>query len=422
MSALWRINLLVGLFFGLLAAVSLAVLLHQGNEDVRREMEAARGVLDYLREAALRDPQSLDPDLTAGLRHVRVHWLDRSTGPEPSGLEGWLASRLYPDLPAPTVLRLSDGRQVQLSLDPRDEIDEVRDSLVQLLALFGVALLASLLAIRWAVRGGLRVVEQLQGALADVARGQLQVRLPDHSLPEAQRLAQGFNGMAANLEQARAENAELTRALLAVQERERQQLAQALHDDIGQYLAGIRAQVFLLRSLESRDGIGFVTLDRLEQHCQGLNDSFRALVRDLYPVVLERVSLEEALRLHIQQWQASQGVACRLRLDELPALPTAAKAHLYRLLQEALTNVARHAGAEHVRVVLRRRRGRLYLWVRDDGRGCNGLPRAGIGLRSMRERARCLGGELHLRRRPGGGLALRLWMPLFDGEREGERA
>lgn len=422
MSALWRINLLVGLFFGLLAAVCLAVLLHQGNDDVRREMDAARNVLDYLREAALRDPASLDPDLTAGLRHVRVRWLDTAVPTPRGGLDEWLVTRLYPDLPAPTLLTLSDGRRVQLSLDPRDEIDEVRDSLVQLLVLFGVSLLASLLAIRWAVRGGLRVVEQLHGALGEVARGQLQVRLPDHSLPEAQRLASGFNGMAATLERTCAENAELTRALLAVQERERQQLAQALHDDIGQYLAGIRAQVFLLRSLEQQDGIGFVTLDRLEQHCQGLNDSFRALVRDLYPVVLERVSLEAALRLHIEQWQASQGVSCRLRLDELPALPAAAKAHLYRLLQEALTNVARHAGARQVRVVLRRYCGRLYLWVRDDGRGCIGLPRAGIGLRSMRERARCLGGELHLRRRPGGGLALRLWMPLFDGALEGETA
>ncbi|WP_447749924.1 ATP-binding protein [Pseudomonas nicosulfuronedens] len=421
MSALWRINLLVGLFFSLLAAVCLAVLLHQGNDDVRREMDAARGVLDYLRESALRDPASLDPDLTAGLRHVRVHWLDGIASAPRSGLDDWLVTRLYPDLPPPTLLTLADGRHVQLSLDPRDEIDEVRDSLVQLLVLFGVSLLASLLAIRWAVRGGLRVVEQLQGALGDVSRGQFHVRLPDHSLPEARRLASGFNSMAATLERACVENAELTRALLAVQERERQQLAQALHDDIGQYLAGIRAQVFLLRSLESQDGIGFATLDRLEQHCQGLSESFRALVRDLYPVVLERVSLEEALRLHVEQWQASQGVVCRLRLDQLPALPTAAKAHLYRLLQEALTNVARHADASHVRVVLRRREGRLFLWVRDDGRGCNGLPRAGIGMRSMRERARCLGGELQLRRRPGGGLALRLWMPLTADAVEGVR-
>ncbi|POO76336.1 sensor histidine kinase, partial [Bacillus sp. MBGLi97] len=78
----------------------------------------------------------------------------------------------------------------------------------------------------------------------EIVQGRLQVRLPGHSLPEAQRLAGRFNGMAEALERACQENAELTRSLLAVQERERQELAQALHDDIGQYLAGIRAQLF----------------------------------------------------------------------------------------------------------------------------------------------------------------------------------
>ncbi len=90
MSALWRINLLVGLFFALLAGVCLAVLVHQGNDDVRREMDAARGVLEYLREAAQRDPASLDPDLTAGLRHVRVHWLDSGRPHRtPAWMTGW---------------------------------------------------------------------------------------------------------------------------------------------------------------------------------------------------------------------------------------------------------------------------------------------------------------------------------------------
>jgi len=412
MSALWRINLLVGLFFALVAALCVAVLLHQGDEDVRRELDAARAVVEYLREAALRDPASLDQSLTGGLRHVRVHWLDQPP-PAPRGwLDEWLAARLYPDVYHAAPLQLADGRRVQLSVDPRDEIDEVRDSLVQLLALFGVALAVSLLAIRWAVRGGLRVVEQLQAAFGEIAQGRLQVRLPGHSLPEAQRLAGRFNGMAEALERACQENAELTRSLLAVQERERQELAQALHDDIGQYLAGIRAQLFLLHSLHDQPAAQ-PTLERMDQHCRGLNDSFRALIRDLYPVVLEHLALDEAVRAYVEDWQASQGIACTLSLPgSLPPLGDAAKAHLYRLLQEALTNVARHAGATRVWVRLQTRGGHLYLAVRDDGRGSDGPPRAGIGLRSMRERARCLGGELQLRSQPGLGLALRLRVPL----------
>lgn len=206
------------------------------------------------------------------------------------------------------------------------------------------------------------------------------------------------------------------RWLLAVQERERRLLAQAVHDDIGQYLTGIRTQLLLLRCTA---GDGQPALARLERYCQGLDDSFRALLRGLPPPALQRQSLDEALRACVADWQEGQGIACELRLGgPLPPLDAAAGTHLYRLLQEALNNVARHAGASRVRIRLQCRGGFLYLSVRDDGRGCAADPAPGFGLDSMRQRARCLGAELSLRSRPGQGLALRLRMPLErdDGE------
>ncbi|WP_171450960.1 sensor histidine kinase [Pseudomonas aeruginosa] len=200
------------------------------------------------------------------------------------------------------------------------------------------------------------------------------------------------------------------RWLLAVQERERRLLAQAVHDDIGQYLTGIRTQLLLLRCTA---GDGQPALARLERYCQGLDDSFRALLRGLPPPALQRQSLDEALRACVADWQEGQGIACELRLGgPLPPLDAAAGTHLYRLLQEALNNVARHAGASRVRIRLQCRGGFLYLSVRDDGHGCAADPAPGFGLDSMRQRARCLGAELSLRSRPGQGLALRLRMPL----------
>ncbi|AOE85401.1 HAMP domain-containing sensor histidine kinase [Pseudomonas sp. TCU-HL1] len=415
MSALWRINLLVTLFFTLVGAACLALLLRQAGQDVRRELVAAEAVVEYLRGAALRDPSALLPHLTGNLRHVRVHHLDEPVAePPPGPLQRGLAHWLYPVADHPgEALRLADGSRVRISVDPRDEVDEIRDSLQQLLVLFGVALGLSLLAIRWAVRRGLRVLDELLGALRQVSRGDLQARLPLHSSAESQRLAGHFNQMAVSLERVKAENAELTQALLALQERERRQLAQALHDDLGQYLAGIRAQLFLLRSVTGQLPVVNCTAQALEINCQHLQDGFRALVRDLYPVVLERLELADAIRLLGEQWQQAHGIACRMQLaDELPPLSGEAKAHLYRLLQEALTNVVRHAAASEVRVRLRAGPGRLRLLVRDDGRGAERLGCGGIGLRSMRERARCLGGELRLLTRPGAGLALCLSVPL----------
>lgn len=132
-------------------------------------------------------------------------------------------------------------------------------------------------------------------------------------------------------------------------------------------------------------------------------------MHDLYPVVLQHLPLCEAIEVLAGRWQATQGIACQLRIDTaLPPMSGPDKTHLYRLLQEALTNVARHAGATQVRIRLQHRAGRLRLLVRDNGQGAPQPPRAGVGLHSMAERARSLGGELRVISQPGAGWALAL--------------
>jgi len=99
MSALWRINLLVTLFFALVTLVCLAVLIRQASHDVQRELNAAAAVVGYLSEMAERDPESLRPGLTNSLRHIRVHWLTEQEGElnvAESTFDDWLGAWLYP--------------------------------------------------------------------------------------------------------------------------------------------------------------------------------------------------------------------------------------------------------------------------------------------------------------------------------------
>ena len=158
MSALWRINLWVCGFFALVTCACTALLLHQALADVERELQSAEAVVHYLSETAERDPASLQPHLTASLRHVRVHWLasdDTAQAPASDGLDAWLGRLLFVEARrSAQVLDLPDGRRVSIAVDPRDEIDEVWDSLQQLLGLCALALALSLLTIRWAVRRG----------------------------------------------------------------------------------------------------------------------------------------------------------------------------------------------------------------------------------------------------------------------------
>lgn len=417
MSALWRINLWVCGFFAVVTLACMALLVHQALADVERELQSAEAVVQYLSETAERDPASLQPRLTQSLRHVRVRWLKTAEAPgKPTqeGLDAWLGRLLFAEARhSAQVLDLQDGRRVQIAVDPRDEIDEVWDSLQQLLGLCGLALLLSLLTIRWAVRRGMGLLDELLRALQQVSGGQLNVRLRAAGMPEARQLALHFNRMTAALEQARADNTQLTQTLLAVQEQERTHLAQTLHDDLGQYLAGIRAQAFLLRLVTDQPAVMERTVRELEHNCEHLQQGFRALVHDLYPVVLQHLPLAQAFGLLVEQWQGRHGTACRLHVSaQLPALSGPEKTHLYRLLQEALTNVARHACASQVHVRLQLRSGQLRLLIRDNGRGAAQPSRPGVGLHSMFERARSLGGELRIISHPGAGWALALSMPL----------
>ncbi len=417
LSALWRINLWVCGFFVLVTCACTALLLHQALADVERELQSAEAVVHYLSETAARDPASLQPKLTASLRHVRVHWLkpgETVRTPTAQGLDAWLGRLLFVEARRTAqVLDLPDGRRVAIAVDPRDEIDEVWDSLQQLLGLCVMALALSLLTIRWAVRRGMGVLDELLRALQQVCAGRLNVRLHTHGSPEARQLALHFNRMTDALEQARTDNTQLTQTLLAVQEQERTHLAQTLHDDLGQYLAGIRAQACLLRLVADQPQVLTRTVGQLEEHCEQLQQGFRALVHDLYPVALQHLPMAEAFAMLVTQWQASHGIPCRLQVSsDLPTLSGASKTHLYRLLQEALTNILRHANASQVHVRLQHRGSRLRLWVRDNGRGAQTPQRPGVGLYSMAERARCLGGELKILSHPGAGWALAVNMPL----------
>ncbi|MCJ8203715.1 sensor histidine kinase [Pseudomonas sp. RGM2987] len=412
MSPLWRINLWVTAFFALVTLACATLLLHQAVADVKRELQSAESVVHYLRETAERDPASLQSRLTGSLRHVRVRWLAPGELFPPQvdeGFQAWLGRRLLDAGPTAQVVDLRDGRRAWIAVDPRDEVEEILDSLVQLLGVCAMALLLSLWVIRWAVRRGMRLLDDLQQALLQVSVGNLHVRLPADGVAQKQFLAGHFNSMVAALGEAQADNARLTEALLVVQEQERTRLAQTLHDDLGQYVAGIRARACLLRLLIDQPTALEQTVSQLETHCEHLQQGFRALVQDLYPVVLQHLPLDAAIGLLAEQWQQNQDIACRLSIDgPLPPLSASHKTHLYRLLQEALTNVARHAGATQVRIRLQHRAGRLRLLVRDNGRGVPQPARPGVGLHSMAERARSLGGELRIISQPGAGWALAL--------------
>lgn len=220
------------------------------------------------------------------------------------------------------------------------------------------------------------------------------------------------------LTQARDELRRLTARLMEAHEEERRHLGRELHDDLSQRLAAlvVDAQV-LRRALGSggREGPLEEGLERLVRGLRELSEDVRRLSHRLHPASLERLGLAAALAAHAAELEEGQGLRVRLTVhDGGDPLPPAAALCLYRVAQEALHNAARHSGAAGAEVTLTRDGGQAHLVVVDSGSGFDPAAArgAGVGLVSMEERARLLGGRLEVASAPGSGTRIELTLPL----------
>ena len=214
--------------------------------------------------------------------------------------------------------------------------------------------------------------------------------------------------------------AELQRSrerLVAAREEERRRLRRDLHDGLGPQLAGFTLRLDAVRRLlrQDPDAAEAVVLE-LKERSQAVVAEIRRLVHALRPPALDELGLVGALRQQAAQ-HTRDGVDVAVEAPErLPPLPAAVEVAAYRIAQEALTNVVRHAQARTavVRLALDEPAGALRLEVADDGRGLPASPRAGVGLASMRERAAELGGACTVESRPGGGTRVSARLPLGE--------
>jgi two-component system sensor histidine kinase UhpB len=238
-------------------------------------------------------------------------------------------------------------------------------------------------------------------------------RLPVAGSRELAELVTAFNQMLDRLE---AERRVSGRRVLEAQEAERLRISQGLHDEVGQ---GLTALLLWLASVA-----GSVPADRLEDFAE-MQESVRALLeevrriaRELRPQMLDDLGLVSALDELASGFARRTGIPVAQTFDDpLPALSREAELAIYRVVQEGLTNIARHARASHVQLSLEARENGLAMRLADDGRGIDEGELAGHGgLRGMRERAIFVGGRLAIEPGSNGGLELRLDLPVARTE------
>ena len=203
--------------------------------------------------------------------------------------------------------------------------------------------------------------------------------------------------------------------LVSIREEERRRLRRDLHDGLGPMLGSLTLKLDVADDLVERDPAGAHALLRdLKAQAQGAIADIRRLVYDLRPPALDDLGLVGALRAEAAQHERGALLVAVEAPVELPPLPAAVEVAAYRIAQEALTNVARHAGARSCTIRLAVDNDALVLEVIDDGRGLRADRGRGVGLASMRERAEELGGTCVVEARPGGGTGVRAALP-FTG-------
>lgn len=332
---------------------------------------------------------------------------------------------INPHLTASRHLHYRGAEQgtVVATFDPVATAGHAWITLAPLLGLTAVFVVALCLVTYLVVDRALRPAKDILTGLNRLARGDLAYRLPAFRLTELNRISEVFNAVSAELEEATTERAELARRLVDTQEQERRHIARELHDEIAQRLAALNAHAACIRKGAQTDAPMLVNDAReLEKMVSGLMIALRRTLTQLRPQEIDDLGLVQSLKALVEQHNESARGRTTYSIEmagDVGRLRADTNAHVYRIVQEALTNASKYANARHVRVSLtqtvEREQEQIRLSVVDDGSGPSGASKlpipGGAGLIGMRERVVALSGTFAAGPLANGGFGLQVEFP-----------
>jgi two-component system sensor histidine kinase UhpB len=306
--------------------------------------------------------------------------------------------------------------ELVITPDPSYEIAEVWQETTGLLMLIGLFFIVVNIVIYFFVGRALKPIDNILLALTELEKGNLKIRLPQFTLPELTKISNKFNVMAKALQESIANNRHLTQQLLKIQEDERKSLARELHDEIGQHLTAIHVDASTImhaqtieETRESASAIDTVSRQMME--------IVHTLLQRLRPNSLDDLGLDIALQELINSWNLRHN---RIKLSyslqgDFNHFDETLLITIYRLVQECLTNISRHAKARHVAISVKKK-DKIYVTVNDDGKGFDlSVKQTGFGLAGMRERVEGLLGSLEIMTSFDQGVTINIELPYEVG-------
>lgn len=379
------------------------------------------------------DPVSahvMTPGLCLGFRSASGEMLQRfcsgapaPASPPPQAFAAFYRSLFDPGREAvrPVIVRGTKLGETVVSIDPAVQTAEAWHEAGRLTIALAIALPLLCALVYAALARALRPTRMIGNGLERIAAGDLTTRLPPFDLAELSAIRDVFNHLAQSLDTALAERSELTRRLIALQDEERRHLARELHDEFGQSLAAIRALAASARQTAAQDCPGLLgECDSIARTATGMMETLRGALFRLRPPDVDELGLVASLEGLVSGWNGRSRGQTRfdIRFDgAFESVPASVSANLYRIVQEALTNAAKHADATRVSLHLTMAESEIALAIEDDGRPNEAAVKSGMGLLGMRERVAALRGRLSFETGPNGS-ALRVFIPLAAADRQ----
>jgi two-component system, NarL family, sensor histidine kinase UhpB len=310
-----------------------------------------------------------------------------------------------------------DGQSVVLLIqaNPLDEITEAWQETLAYFMTTCALILLTFLAVHLVLHKSLRAIDTIVKGLGIIETGDYRNKLPRFSAREYDSIAKAINHMTGVLDRTQRQNRALTQHSLKIQEDERQHLSQELHDEFGQSLTAIK--VMAVTAAHEEADTKRIT-SSITEICDHLMKVVRAMMKQLHPLMLTELGLKATLEDLLQHWSGrNPEIVFQLDCDEaVDLLDKQITIHLFRVIQECLTNTLRHANANRVDIKLSLDEAEarcLRFSFRDNGQGCN-LHRieAGFGLLGMRERIKSLQGSFNAKSEPGAGMQINVTVPL----------
>lgn len=309
---------------------------------------------------------------------------------------------------------------IMVTLNSRIEIARAWNNLRAVIDVLFISIFAVSLLVYFTINRMLKPAQQIVMGLEKMHNGQLNTRLPSFDIKEWKRTSEAINQLASSQEKVIADNKHLALKLMNVQEEEHRYIARELHDEFGQCLAGINAVTTSISQTAKTQCPDLITETRTISHITShMMDVLRNMLTRLRPIDLDDLGLTASLNKLVTSWNnhSSEKTHYQLVLNgNFDGLPEPLPVNLYRIVQECLTNIAKHAQASKAEVILSERIDKqIQLTIKDDGiaetQSFDNV--IGVGLLGIRERVAALGGVITLQACQPTGLKVTITIPLI---------